>query len=112
MKGKVEDELKSYKSKGVIEPVQFSKWAAPIVLALKHDRKSIRICGDYKLTANKAARVNQYPIPKIDELLSTLAGGTAFTHLDMSQAYQQLELDDQSKEMVAINTHKGLFTYH
>ena len=30
----------------------------------------------------------------------------------MSQAYQQLELDDQSKEIVTINTHKGLFTYH
>ena len=35
-----------------------------------------------------------------------------FTYLDMSQAYQQLELDDQSKEIVTINTHKGLFTYH
>jgi len=30
----------------------------------------------------------------------------------MSQAYQQLELDDQSKEVVTINTHKGLFTYN
>ena len=56
--------------------------------------------------------MDQYPIPKIDDLLSTLAGGVTFTHLDMSQAYQQLELDDQSKEIVTINTHKGLFTYH
>ena len=29
----------------------------------------------------------------------------------MSQAYQQFELDDQSKEVVTINTHKGLFSY-
>ena len=112
IKDKVEDELKKLQEQGVIEPVKFSKWAAPIVPVLKHDRKSIRICGDYKLTANKAAQVDQYPIPKIDELLSTLAGGITFTHLDMSQAYQQLELDDQSKEIVTINTHKGLFTYH
>ena len=112
IKDKVEDELKKLQEQAVIESVKFSKWAAPIVPVLKHDRKSIRICGDYKLTANKAAQVDQYPIPKIDELLSTLAGGITFTHLDMSQAYQQLELDDQSKEIVTINTHKGLFTYH
>ena len=54
---------------------------------------AIRICGDYKLTANKASLVEHYPIPKIDDLLSTLAGGVTFSHLDLSQAYQQLELD-------------------
>ena len=71
-KDKVEDELKKLQEQGVIEPVKFSKWAVPIVPVLKHDRKSIRICGDYKLTANKAVHMNQYPIPKIDNLLSTL----------------------------------------
>ena len=44
-------------------------------------------------------------------MFSTLAGGITFTKLDMSQAYQQLTLDDSSKEVVTINTHKGLFCY-
>ena len=52
----------------MIEPVKYSRWAAPIVPVLKHDRKNIRICGNYKLTANKASQMNQYPIPKIDDL--------------------------------------------
>ena len=56
--------------------------------------------------------MDQYPIPKIDELLFTLARDITFTHLDMSQTYQQLKLDGQSKEIVTLNTHKGLFTYH
>ena len=56
--------------------------------------------------------MDQYPIPKINDLLATLGGGVTFSHLDMSQAYQRLELDDPSKEIVTINTHKGLFTYH
>lgn len=39
--------------------------------------------------------VDQYPIPKIDDLLATLPGGVTFSYLDMSQAYQQfLELND------------------
>ena len=35
-----------------------------------------------------------------------------FSKLDMSQAYLQLPLDDKSKELVTINTHKGLFKYN
>ena len=69
---------------GVIEPVKFSKWVASIIPVLKHDCKSIRICGDCKLTANKATQADYYPIPKIDDLFSNLAGGATFTHLDMT----------------------------
>ena len=47
-------------------------------------------------------------------MLSGLAGGRAFTKLDMSQAYQQVELEEESKKYmyVVINTHKGLFRYN
>ena len=111
MREMVEKELQRLETLGIIKPVKSSKWAAPIVPVLKPDRKSIRICGDYKLTANKASRLEQYPLPKVEDLFSTLAGGITFTKLDMSQAYQQLVLDDDSKEIVTINTHKGLFRY-
>ena len=90
MREMVEKELQRLETLGIIKPVKSSKWAAPIVPVLKPDRKSIRICGDYKLTANKASRLEQYPLPKVEDLFSTLAGGITFTKLDMSQAYQQL----------------------
>lgn len=73
---------------------------------------SVRICGDYKLTANHASHLEHCPLPKVDDLFTTLTGGTMFTKLDMSQAYLQLTLDDQSKELLTINTHKGLFAYN
>ena len=57
------------------------------------------------------SRLEQYPLPKVEDLFSTIAGGITFTKLDMSQAYQQLVLDDDSKEIVTINTHKGLFCH-
>ena len=34
--------------------MEFSQWAAPIVPIVKGDG-TIRICGDYKLTVNRAA---------------------------------------------------------
>ena len=72
-------------------------------------RQENRICGDYKLTANRASLLEYYPLPKVDDLFATLVGGILFTKLDMSQAYLQLALDDQAKGLLTINTHKGLF---
>ena len=43
--------------------------------------------------------------------MASLAGGTLFTKLDLSNAYQQVKLDETSKQFVIINTHKGLFCY-
>ena len=91
LKGKIEAELQHLQSLGIITPVKSSEWAAPIVPVTKLDG-SVHICGDYKLTINQAAYVESYPLPKIEDLLSVLAGGIAFTKLDLAQAYLQLPL--------------------
>ena len=70
------------------------------------------ICGDFKLTVNRALRLDHYPILKIEDLLVRLSGGKTFMILDMSQAYQQLLLDEESKQYVIVNTPKGLFMYN
>ena len=56
MKAKVEEQLAQLEKDGIIEPVQYADWAAPIVPALKADSKSLRICGDIKVTVNKASK--------------------------------------------------------
>lgn len=70
-----------------------------------------RICGDYKVSVNPALDVEQYPLPKPQELFATLAGGKLFTKLDISQAYMQLPLEEESQKYLTINTHKGLYQY-
>ena len=72
---------------------------------------TIRLCGDYRITINKAAKVDAYPLPRVEELFAALSGGKYFTKLDMSQAYLQLQLDEQARELVTINTHRGLYQY-
>lgn len=57
------------------------------------------------------SKLDTYPIPKVEDLFAKLAGGKTFTKLDLSQAYQQLPLDEDSRQYVVINTHKGLFRY-
>ena len=112
MRPLVEEELAKLVSQGVIEPVTYSDWAAPIVPVLKADKKSVRICGDFSTTVNKASRLDNYPIPKVEDLFAKLQGGAVFTKLDMSQAYQQLSLDEESKQYVVVNTHKGLYRFN
>ena len=58
----------------MIELIEFSEWAAPIVPVLKKDG-SIIICGDYKVTVNQAFKADCYPLSKIDDLFASLAGG-------------------------------------
>ncbi|KAG1941992.1 retrotransposable element [Pimephales promelas] len=54
----------------------------------------------------------EYPLPNVEDLFATLAGGKVFSKIDLSFAYQQLELDAESEQYLTINTHKGLFKYH
>ena len=111
LKGKVEDELQRLVSEGILKPVQYAEWAAPIVPVLKKDGDSVRICGDFKQTINKVSNLDKYPIPRIEDLMTKLTGGKKFTVLDLSQAYQQVCLEETSQKYVVINTHKGLFGY-
>ena len=53
--------------------------------------------------------VNQYPLPRSEELFAALNGGVHFTKLDLSEVYLQIDLDDESKKFLVINTHKGLY---
>ena len=68
LKGRIEQELKRL---GDIEPVQFANWAAPVVPVVKKDG-SIHICGDFKVTINRATKVDSYPLPKVEDLLASL----------------------------------------
>ena len=111
LKQKVEEELRKLQEMGVISPIQHSDWAAPIVPVLKRNG-SLRICGDYKTTVNKGLLIETHPLPRVDDLFANLSGGKSFSKLDLSQAYFQLPLAEDSKKFVTINTHKDLFVYN
>lgn len=100
------EKLHQLEKLGVLEKVEFSDWATPIVPVLKPDG-SVRICGDYKATINSYLDVQEYPMPSAEELFTQLNGG----EIDLSSAYQQVLLDDDSKQYVTINTHLGLYRY-
>ncbi|XP_072177830.1 uncharacterized protein [Diadema setosum] len=112
LKEKVEKELKRLESENIISKVDNSEWATPIVVVPKSDG-SVRICGDYKVTINQVLEGNMPDtLPTAEDLFSTLTGGQVFTKMDLTNAYLQLGVDDESKSKLTINTHLGLFEFN
>ena len=108
MRDMVDKELDRLPAEDIIEPVQYSDWAAPVVPVMKAD-KTVRLCGDYKLTVNQVAKLDRYPLPQIEDLYAQLGNGTTYTKLDMRHAYEQIELHSESRKYVTINKPRGLF---
>lgn len=84
--------------------MNYTEWAALVVLILK-PTGTVRLCRDYKLTVNTVAPLEQYPVPRVEDLFTALSGGKQFSKLDMS-------LDKESKKYVTVNMHRGIFTYN
>eukprot|EP00731_Ephydatia_muelleri_P013854 Em0007g1164a len=111
LRAKVETELARLEREGILTQVTWSDWATPVVVVPKTDG-SVRLCGDFKVTVNPALNIDRYPLPRIEDILATLGGSTVFSKIDLQLAYLQMELDDASKELTTIHTHKGLFRYN
>ncbi|CAL8071465.1 unnamed protein product [Calicophoron daubneyi] len=103
--------LNSLCERGIICPVDASKWATPIVTPLKADVRTPRICGDYRLTLNTRLLQRTCTTEEPEDVLQQLAGSVCFSKIDLQDAYLQIPLGDVSSELTTINTPFGLFRY-
>ena len=105
---KVELELGKLEKAGVITPVTSSDWATGVVVVPKKNG-AIRLHGNYKTTDNPQLKtVSQLNI-NIDDILADLAGGVKLSKLDLANAYNQMEVSEESREYLTIAMHNGLF---
>ena len=104
LRPKVEEELRRLQNEGILTKVEWSDWATPIVPVPKKD-VSVRICGDYKGTVNPELQAEQYALPCIEDIFAKLSGGQKFSKIDLCQAYHQLEMAEDSKKYLIINTY-------
>lgn len=103
-KRQIQDKIAS----GILKKVDYSVWGTPLVSAPKPNG-GLRICGDYSITVNPHIKPVVYSLPLIDDVFAILNGGEHFSKLDLSDAYHQLELDDESQKLLAWSTQEGLF---
>ena len=67
--------------------------AKQIVVVPKYDN-TVRICGDYMATINQTVEDEPYILPTTQDLSASLVGLKAFSKLDLSHAYAQLNVDE------------------
>ncbi|GBN32035.1 Uncharacterized protein K02A2.6 [Araneus ventricosus] len=108
LKGRVENEIDGLEKEGIIEKVEHSEWATPVVPVVKPDG-SIRLCADYSVTLNPNLIVPQHPLPRLEEIFTSLNGGKQFSKSDFKHAYLQMKVHPESQKLLTINTHKGLY---
>jgi len=91
-------------------------WSSCLGSASPKEDWKFRICGNYKykVTISQALAVEEYHLNSCSQpcLEAALSEGKVFSKMDLSQAYLQLAVDEDSKPYLTINTHKGLYAYN
>jgi hypothetical protein len=101
----IEDKLK----RGIIEPFDAPN-SSTVLLIPKANGGGLRFCIDYR-ALNKAIAPDAYTLPTITENLASLSDNEYFSSLDMKEAFWNVPLTPESKELTAFRTPDGLFAY-
>ena len=108
-KSLVEEHIGSMLEADVIKE-SASPWASPIVMVPKKDGTK-RFCVDYR-KLNRVIKQNSYPLPNIDDILTSMHQSTVFSCLDLKSGYWQIPLDPDSQEKTAFICHAGLYHFN
>ena len=65
---------------------------------------------DYR-KLNRLTKLDEFPLPRIDDTLDLLSGARYFTTLDLASGYWQVGIEDSSKEKTAFTTYSGLYQF-
>ena len=93
---------------GIIEQSN-SEWSSPCLLVPKKDGTK-RFCVDYR-KLNAVTNTEQWPIPRIQDILDRMGGSKLFTAWDLTSGYWQIEMDENSKNKTAFSTPDGHYQF-
>ncbi|XP_055615582.1 uncharacterized protein K02A2.6-like [Toxorhynchites rutilus septentrionalis] len=94
----------------IIEPkIGPTTWVSPLVVVGKANGE-VRLCVDLR-RVNEAVLREHHPMPVVDDHIARLGKGTIWSKLDIKEAFLQIELDDESKDVTTFITGRGLFRF-
>ena len=105
----IKKEIDQQREAGIIEP-SASPYSSTVLLIPKGDG-SIRFCIDYR-ALNKVTKKDGYVMPRVDDTLSALQGAKFFTSLDLTSAFWQIPMDEDSKDLTSFSTPGGTWRYN
>lgn len=107
---KINNKIDQLVAMDIIEPVnEPSPWVSPMVPVFK-ENGDVRICIDMRC-ANKAIIRENHPLPTMHQLMPKFRNAKLFSKLDISNAFHQIELTENCRQITTFITSKGLYRY-
>jgi hypothetical protein len=104
----LKEQLQELLDKGFIRP-SISLWGA-LVLFVKKKDGSMRMWINYQ-ELNKVMIKNQYPLPRIDDLLDQLQGARVFSKVDLHSGYHQVRVKKEDIPKITFRTRYGHYEF-
>ena len=100
LQDKVTEKLEQMIGQKILEPVKPEGVtnASPVVWQRK-ESGGLRLCVDLKVHINGKFMDEDYPIPDMETIFHNLHGTSYFGKIDLSDAYYQIELDEEAKDI-------------
>ena len=105
----ITDEVNKLLSVSFIREVYYPDWLANVILVKKVNEKW-RMCMDFT-DLNKTYLKDNFPLPRIDQLVDSTAGHKLLTFMDTFSGYNQIRMAEEGQEKTAFITSQGLYWY-
>ena len=86
-----------------------SAWSSQLVPVAKRDG-DVRPCVDLR-GLNRVTKFNAFPLPNMDDLLSSLKGSRVYSTLDLNKGFHQLKIDGASTKKTAFSFNNNHLEY-
>ncbi|XP_016648291.1 PREDICTED: uncharacterized protein LOC103326881 [Prunus mume] len=106
----IETEIDKLLAAGFIEEVSCAKWLVNVVLVAKKDKGMWRVCVDYT-NLNKACPKDNFPLPRIDQLVDSTSGNQLLSFMDAYSGYNQIMMHEDDKAKTSFIIERGTYCY-
>ena len=103
------DEVNKLLVANFIREVHYLEWLANVVMVKKANEKW-RMCVDF-IDLNEAYPKDSFPLPRIDQLVDSIARHKLLTFMDAFSGYNQIQMAKEDKKKTAFITSQGLYCY-
>ena len=103
------DEVNKLLVANFIREVHYLEWLANVVMVKKANEKW-RMCVDF-IDLNEAYPKDSFPLPRIDQLVDSIAKHKLLTFIDAFSGYNQIQMAKEDQEKTAFITSQRLYCY-
>ncbi|XP_055613617.1 uncharacterized protein K02A2.6-like [Uranotaenia lowii] len=86
-----------------------TSWVSPLVVVGKANGEP-RLCVDLR-RVNEAVLREHHPMPVVEDYIARLGRGSVWSKLDIREAFLQIELAEDSRDVTTFMTNRGLFRF-